>query len=240
MSSKFDIWPSVSDMMSALMLIFLFIAVLFMVRVEVKQKELVELADSFQVQQDQLVTDVIEAFEDDVEEWGGEILPNGNIRFNDPELIFERGSSVIRPKFKGILTDFFPRYIQTVKEHKNEVSEILIEGHTSSEWRGAARIEDIYLNNINLSSARALSILSFCFSLIENEEDKVWMTQVLRSTGVAFGEPIIIDGVEDLELSKRVEFSINSDSDNRLQTLIEKAQSSSTQRTISNIVGGSN
>ena len=52
-----------------------------------------------------------------------------SVRFKEPEVLFAQGEAEVRPAFKNILNDFFPRYIQILRRPKyiNDIAEIRIE-----------------------------------------------------------------------------------------------------------------
>ena len=67
--------------------------------------------------------------------------------FREPRIQFDTGSSVVKDKFKLILNDFFPRYLDVLYEFYQNIDEIRIEGHTSSKWETALSQDDIYIEN---------------------------------------------------------------------------------------------
>ena len=97
-------WAPVSDLMAALMLIFLFISIVFIrtiVTAEVAHGE--ECNKMYQV----LETE----FGSDFADWDVGLLEDLTIRFRNPEILFESGEDRIRPRFADILRQFFPRYM---------------------------------------------------------------------------------------------------------------------------------
>jgi outer membrane protein OmpA-like peptidoglycan-associated protein len=127
-------WISISDMMAGLMMVFLFVAVLFMSEVQKEQKAIKEIAEGYQNIQQQLYEDLKKEFKKDLEIWDAEILKDNTIRFKSPEILFDTNSSKIKELFKNVLDDFFPRYLEilTNNKYKKQIKEIRIEGHTSS------------------------------------------------------------------------------------------------------------
>ena len=133
-------FSSISDLMSGLMIIFLFIAVSFMSRVVdenikiKKQQETVEnIVETYEDNKVSLYDDLYGEFKGDMKTWDMEIDKDGTIRFNEPDVYFEKGKSELKNEFKEILNSFFPRYIKLVYDnYKDNVKEIRIEGHTSS------------------------------------------------------------------------------------------------------------
>jgi len=120
-------WLSISDMMSGLMLVFLFISIGYMIEVEQEKEKIRNIAVAYNESKIALNRALKEEFSQDLKKWNAEILDNNTFRFKSPETLFETGKSEIREKFKSILDDFFPRYIKvlTDKRFKSEIDEIL-------------------------------------------------------------------------------------------------------------------
>lgn len=236
-------WVGMSDLMTGLMLVFLFLAVLFMVtseeestRAEQHRRALARAnadlerknenlartkarVDRFRAEhilyRDRLHEDLNEEFGQNLSAWNAEILPDNTIRFKTPEVLFEKGKKIIATKFKEILSDFFPRYVKvlTRAKHKPNINEVRIEGHTSSEWESSGNLGR-YLNNMKLSQDRALSVLRYCFSLEDIAEEKGWLEKVLRASGLAFARPVRVRGKEHRARSRRVEFRVLTKAEN--------------------------
>ena len=97
-------WMNISDMMSGLMMIFLFIAISFMIEVEEDKNKAEELAQeykksqdsikeivvTYQASQQMLNQDLYSEFKDDLERWGAEITKDNIFRFNSPEVLLEQ------------------------------------------------------------------------------------------------------------------------------------------------------
>ena len=173
-------WISISDMMAGVMMIFLLIAVVYMVviskaekRLATQNAELLELnkqmsdiAKTYKNLQAELYGDLVAEFSGDLEKWNAEIDEDNTVRFREPEILFDQGKKEVKLRFKQILDDFFPRYVNilTQPKYKGDIEEIRIEGHTSTEWQNAKSLEDRYLGNAELSQARALEVLKYCFN----------------------------------------------------------------------------
>lgn len=156
-------WMSVSDMMSALMIIFLFIAIAFMIKVQQQQDTMNHLIIDYRDVKVNIYNDLYNEFKNDFSKWDAEIDPQTlSIRFQEPDVLFATGSKEINPKFKAILDDFFPRYITILSQkYGNDIQEIRIEGHTSSEWNGQHGTMDAYFKNMELSQARTRTVLEY-------------------------------------------------------------------------------
>ena len=104
-------------------------------------------------------------------------------------------------------------------EHKDNINEIRIVGHTSSEWESAGSFEGRYLKNMGLSQTRAFSVLEYCIGLDIGE--KKWLGRILRANGLAFAKPIRIRGKERPARSRRVEFKVLMKIEENVGHLIE-------------------
>jgi len=219
-------WISISDMMSGLMLIFMFISIIYMIEFEKDRKRISEIAITYNRLKKELYFDLKNEFEKDLKKWNAEILDDNTIRFKEPNVLFEVGKSDIKEKFKVILDDFFPRYSRVLlsKTYKDNIEEISIEGHTSSDWKGSDEKIEKYLKNVELSQQRSLEVLKYCISLNKDSNDRLdWLIDLFRGKGVSFAKPILhdINGTENKELSRRVEFKVITKSEKRIEQILE-------------------
>jgi outer membrane protein OmpA-like peptidoglycan-associated protein len=230
-------WMSISDMMSGLMMIFLFIAISFMIEVEddknraealaqmykKSQDSIKEIVVTYQASQEMLNRDLNREFKDDLKKWGAEITKDNIFRFNSPEVLFKTGSSKISREFRAILNDFFPRYIHllTSKRYINEIDEIRIEGHTTNDWgRRKSSKNMIYLKNMKLSQNRANNVLTYCYRI--KTTHKEWLEKKFRANGMAFSKLIYTKSNRiDYHKSKRVEFKVVTKAQEKIYEIIE-------------------
>ena len=218
-------WINISDMMAGLMMVFLFIAVLFMNEIQKKQQGVEKIADDYFDIQGQLNRDLNEEFEDDLPIWGAEILEDNTIRFNSPDILFDVDSTSIKPFFKKVLNNFFPRYLGILMNdvYRNEIHEVRVEGHTSSRWEGAKNDEEKYLNNIELSQGRARTVLEYSYEIKTLHERRRWLENVFRANGMAFAKTIQnFDGTENELASQRVEFRVLTRAEEKLRKIFEE------------------
>ncbi|MCO6431751.1 MAG: hypothetical protein J5J00_12910 [Deltaproteobacteria bacterium] len=223
MSSDHRVWISVSDMMTGLMMVFLFVAVVFMEQTGAEKAAIQQIALTHEHYQEELYKSLVLEFKPDLSKWNAEVLSDTTVRFKEPDVLFDAGSNYIKPRFEEVLREFFPRYIKvlTSDKYRNNIDEIRIEGHTSSSWEGSRALEDRYLNNALLSQQRSFAILQFCFKLPEIERHQGWLTRVIRANGLAFASPIVVSGREDGALSRRVEFKVKTKADEKIHQIIE-------------------
>ena len=209
-------WAPVSDLMAALMLVFMFIAIFFSAPAA---SGLVETAyrAAYQGKCDKIFRALHEEFKDDFAEWQFELLPDLTIRISNPKILFPSGSDVIPQEFEKILRDFFPRYAETarraVRDYRDKIEEIRIEGHTSSKYEAAQGETDAYFRNMDLSQRRTRAILQLALQLPEAEEYGEWIRPLITANGLSSSRLILTpDGGEDETRSRRVEFRLVTNS----------------------------
>lgn len=223
MSTANRVWINVSDMMTGLMMIFLFLSVVYMQHIGTERKAIEQIAITHQKYREELTYSLLEEFKKDLTIWNAEILGDSTVRFKEPDVLFDQGSIVIKPKFAEILDDFFPRYVALLASDKYQpyVDELRIEGHTSSSWENSRDLQERYLKNAQLSQSRSFAILQYCFGLKTIEPYREWLTQVLRANGLAFAKPVLSNGQEDQARSRRVEFKVTTKAEDKIHEIIQ-------------------
>ncbi len=218
-------WMSISDMMSGLMIVFLFISVSYMINVVKERDTIKEIAVTYNRLQNDLFDDLYKEFKEDLPQWNAIVDRRTlSVRFESPDVLFEKGSSDLKKEFEDILTDFFPRFISilTNDKYKNDIEEIRIEGHTSSEWEKNVSQDLAYFYNMRLSQNRTRSVLEYVIELSKVKSDKKWLKHYLTANGLSSSKLIFINGTEDKEKSRRVEFRIKTNSEKRIVKIINE------------------
>ncbi len=217
-------WLSVSDMMSGLMVIFLFIAITYMMQVSEDRNQLVEIAVTYEKTKVAIYEQLQIEFKDDLKKWNAEIDKQSlAFRFQEPDVLFNVGEAEIKDKFKVILDDFFPRYIKILKQYQTDIEEIRIEGHTSSEWRKNNVADDkTYFLNMELSQNRTRATLEYCLMLPDIATERSWIKRILTANGLSSSKPIIVNGVEDTVHSRRVEFKVKTNSETQIMKILQR------------------
>lgn len=229
---KHNQWISISDMMAGIMMIFLLIMVSFMLITQQTQEDLKiqnqkllelnqamsEIAKDYENLQQELYEALLKEFSNDLKNWDAQIDADNTIRFSQPDVLFDTGAKQVKQRFKDILDDFFPRYVKilSLEKFKSNIEEVRIEGHTSQEWLAAHTLEERYLGNAELSQARALEVLKYCFNLKAIESSKLWLVSVFRANGLSFAKPL-----DDEFKSKRVEFRVVTKANQDLLKILE-------------------
>lgn len=217
MSKNTDHWIPLADLMTGLMMMFMLVAVLYMLKVNSAVSE-------YSTSKDELGKELCKEFINDLEKWDAECSESELVvRFRSPEVLFDTGQSVIKPQFKVILSDFFPRYINLLnqEEYRDSIEEIRIEGHTSSSWGADVSKNDAYFLNMKLSQARTLSVLQFVLSG-ENTPSQIWTKKLLTANGLSSSKLILDDnGLENEQGSQRVEFRVRTNADEHINNIID-------------------
>jgi len=223
-------WVSISDMMTGLMMIFLFISVLYMLEILQDKWKIEKIAVTYEKMQNELYLDLENEFEDDLEKWNAELNRQLlSIRFKEPDVLFLQGSSEVRPEFLRILDDFFPRYLNilTSIKYKDDIEEIRIEGHTSSEWEAGISETEAYIKNMTLSQSRTRSVLEYILNMqyVLQVDRNGWLKERLTANGLSSSKLILNEnGVEDRQCSRRVEFRVRTNAEKRIVEIINRSE----------------
>lgn len=228
-TSEGEHWVPISDMMSGLMMIFLFISVAYMIKIFIDNKRIKDIAITYNRLQNDLYQDLENEFKADLQKWKAVIDRQSlSVRWESPEVLFTQGGYSIKPMFREILSDFFPRYVAilTSEKYKDDIEEIRIEGHTSSEWRFDVEPDVAYLLNMELSQNRTRSVLDYVLSIPDErvQSQKDWLKRYLTANGLSSSKLIFSNGKEDKDASRRVEFRVRTNAEKRIVKIISDDQ----------------
>ena len=215
-------WISVADLMAALMVVFLFIAIVYMKPLAEEQARVREIAVAWQASESAIHEALVAEFEADLPRWDAEIEPSTLlIRFRSPDILFKEGKGELESGFRAILDDFFPRYAATLAEYAEDIEEIRIEGHTSSSW-GGAPAHEAYFRNMALSQRRTRSVLEFVLRPGTRAADSPWLRHRLTANGLSSSR-LRRDGagVELEAASRRVEFRVRTRARTEIVRILE-------------------
>ncbi|EPE6112850.1 OmpA family protein, partial [Escherichia coli] len=159
-------WVSMSDLMAGLMMVFMFISIAYMHYVRIEKEKIKEVAVAYENAQLQLYNALDIEFAKDLQDWDAEIDKQTlEVRFKSPDVLFGLGSTELKPKFKLILDDFFPRYLKVLDNYQEHITEVRIEGHTSTDWTGTTNPDIAYFNNMALSQGRTRAVLQYVYDI---------------------------------------------------------------------------
>ena len=220
-------WIPLSDLMTGLMMIFMLIALSYMIKVESVNARIRTIAVQYNQLHVDLYQDLTKEFTPDLKEWGAEIHKDLSISFKEPDILFDTGSDTIKPRFREILTNFFPRYVKILSspKYRDSIREIRVEGHTSSFWKGAVSTDDAYFRNMALSQARTRSTLEYVLTLPQVLNEKNWLKKLLTANGLSSSHLVFDNGGrEDFSQSQRVEFRVRTNAEAKIANIIEAAK----------------
>ena len=140
-----------------------------------------------------------------------EMDPNtGLVRISNLEL-FKLNSAEITPQGRFFLGKFIPIYFKCIykKELAKYISSVVVQGHTDTiNFKGNYSTEQQYMKNMNLSMNRAYNVTDFIFAKCSGQSYGQDLTHTIRVEGDSSSRPIVINGQEDFDRSRRVELRI--------------------------------
>lgn len=230
-TKKENYWVSLSDIMTVLMVIFMFIAITYIRQIKADQEAQNRVLEEYQETYVALYDTLKTEFEDDFKEgnWHAELSEDLSIRFLNEEVLFDYNSVDLKWQFRQILRQFFPRYLDILLDERfrDKIAEVRIEGHTDSAGP--------YMFNVRLSQNRTSNVLEYLFFRRNSEygsvseEDQELMRYWFTTTGFSFGRTLDREGeqtiktgnYEDAARSRRVEFRIVMKSEEVLDQMLE-------------------
>lgn len=209
-----DHWLSVSDLMAGLMMVFLFISVALM-RETIKEKDNIKnIAITYQNTQIAIYNALQEEFKNELVKWGSSIDEKTlSFTFNSPKTLFGNNKSQMKEKYKTILKNFFPRYLNIIMRFKDSINEIRIEGHTSS--------IGTYFYNMKLSQDRTRSVLKYIYNINSIKDNRYWIKKHISAVGLSSSKLIYKNNIEDEDASRRVGFRIITNSDIQIRKILD-------------------
>ena len=222
---------SVSDLMTGLMIIFLFIAISYISRVKKNQNVLSNYVETKQKLHEKLVNE----FKGDTAVWQMSIGKDLSMKFNDPTVLFASSSYELTPQFKLILDKFLPKYLDILLKDslRKNIQEIRIEGHTD-DVKYDQYDKDPYIANAILSQQRALSVLRYLRQMPSfqryTHDEKQLLEYWFTANGLSYGKALDANGAYtiksgkpiDATRSRRVEFRIITTGEEVLENFVNK------------------
>ncbi len=212
-----DHWISTADLMSGLMIVFLFIAVAYMYNMQ-------NIAKSYVDTKKEIYDALYIEFKDDLskKDWGASIDPKTlTITFNAPNIQFSSNQTELKTEYQNVLNDFFPRYLDVLMQYKTSINEVRIEGHTDSKWFDAKDDTQAYFKNMALSQGRSRSVLEYVYSLDSVKQLENWMKQNISAVGFSSAKVIHnSDGKENEEASRRVSFRVITNAEKSIDKIL--------------------
>jgi outer membrane protein OmpA-like peptidoglycan-associated protein len=226
-----DHWIPLSDLMSGLMMIFMLVAIVFMIQVKRNEQQVLEAQDRvkhiavlYTDLRAQLYRDLEAEFSEDFKKWRAVVSRDLAVQFQEPSILFDIGGSTLKPAFAAILESFFPRYtnILTSPTYRDAIDEVRIEGHTSSIWKDKTP-EQAYYENMRLSQDRTRSVLVYVFTIPKVREQLAWLLPHVTANGLSSSRRIMLPNGsgEDVIASQRVEFRVRTKAEDRLEEILK-------------------
>lgn len=229
--AKHNVWMSVSDLMTGLMIIFLFVAIAYMIQVKENQNVLTDYVETKNHLHDKLVKE----FEGDTAKWQMAIGKDLSMKFNNPQVLFATGSYQLTPQFCEILDEFIPRYLDILLNDSlsSKIQEIRIEGHTDN-VPAPQFGKDPFMANIILSQLRSYSVLDYIRNMQSyqsySEDKKQKLEYWFTANGLSYGKSIDANGNYtaisgqpiDCNKSRRVEFRLVTEGEEVLENFVKQ------------------
>ena len=120
------VYLSISDLMSSLMMFFMIMFITVLAQLQESRQQVIDRRQA-------VINALVTAFEKN--EIAVESSEDGQVTFRE-EMLFSQGSAELTPEGKALLAQFAPIYagvIFSTPELEEEVTRVILEGHTSSE-----------------------------------------------------------------------------------------------------------
>ena len=227
-------WMSLSDMMTGLMIIFLFIAIAYMA----DQKRQTQKFKEYAVLQNELYQDLQGALAE-IEEV--EVKPDLSIVISNENSTFEFGQDDLSSSFKLTLDTFYEAYLDVLLDGKYRafISEVRIEGHTDKAPYRKGESKDPFISNVELSQNRARHVLEYLWSTDRIQTASSEIIEILEfwftANGLSYGRMVNSEGklihrlgnteaklIPNDPASRRVEFRIVTNAANLIDEFNNK------------------
>lgn len=241
-------WQSYSDLMAALLLMFMLITLAISLKANMDYEKDKQARDIYEAQleenerkrqEDEKVMKEQEKKINDLIGIKAQIIEELSAAFSDVDLtvkidsntgsitfassvLFGYDDSQIKETGEEFLNTFLPVYVNSIlnEKFKEYVSEIIIEGYTDD-------IGD-YIYNLELSQKRAFSVSKYCLEhpqLFDNSIDFEHLKSILTTNGKSMSNLITDEnGNVDADASRRVEFKFRLKDDemiNEMKNILE-------------------
>ncbi|MEG1615571.1 MAG: OmpA family protein [Bacteroidales bacterium] len=208
---------SIGDLMASLLLLFVLLLAATLLNLQNQYDDQLEVAAQYTEVKSKIYDELHLTFKDSLSSWQAEIDSTELVvRFTEPGMLFDNNQSNLKPEFKKILADFFPRYINVLNksEFRDNIEEIRIEGHTDSNGD--------YFYNMKLSQDRTRSTLEYSMQQLSPDMEHNWVQKRITANGLSSSKPILYkDGSENKQASRRVEFRIRTNAERQIERILK-------------------
>lgn len=235
-------WMSFSDIMTGLMVIFMFIAISYIVEVQKRIDEINQIVNDYKSTKDKIYNELNRTFTDEFEEYNLVVNPDLSILITDVNALFPvqfyDQEVLLTNRFKNFLNNFTPLFYQIIlkDEYRDAISEIRIEGHTAIQSPEKEYDNNYYQKMLILSQKRSNRVLEYMMKHKYyndlNSNKKRFLRFITTSNGLAFGKALDSDGNYkflsnksiDRNKSMRVEFRIVTNNQKVIDEWIQKVK----------------
>lgn len=196
-------WTTMSDLLLGLAIIFM---VLFVLAMTGFTQETVKQKQSQMEASKELVEKLKEA---DIEATVDTMT--GDVKISDLEL-FDLNSYELSEKGKLYLNKLVPIYVENIftkPDLLENITNIVVQGHADSQqYVNVGTENEQFVKNMTLSLQRANSVAEYIFKTNFNSSYDEKLRKMLVVEGRSYSDPVIVDGVEDFDKSRRVELKL--------------------------------
>ena len=196
-------WTTMSDLLLGLAIIFM---VLFVLAMTGFTQETVKQKQSQMEASKELVEKLKEA---DIEATVDTMT--GDVKISDLEL-FELNSYELSENGKIYLNKLIPIYMENIfsnQELLENITNIVVQGHADSQqYVNVGTENEQFVKNMTLSLQRANSVAEYIFKTNFNSNYDEQLRKMLVVEGRSYSNPVLVDGVEDYDKSRRVELKL--------------------------------
>jgi hypothetical protein len=240
MSKKDSFWIPYADLMTVLMVIFLFISLAYMGLVQFQKNQQDQIFKEYKETRETLYKELDETFTEKFKSYNLKVNPDLSIQITDANALFPvqfyDQEVILTDRFKTFLTDFTPLFLSIILKDRylKSISEIRIEGHTALQTEDKETDKTYYQRMLILSQKRSNKVLEHmmnlnCYDQL-SESKKSLLRFITTSNGLAYGRALDSDGKFkflsgksiNTEKSMRVEFRIVTTSDKLVEKVIQQ------------------
>ena len=211
-------WKSYSDMMAALLLMFILIMTLALAKAD-ENNQLIKKQEAEIEMLLGIKPKIVQELKEELSEFEVSIDENtGDIEFKS-DILFDYNQDILKSEGTAFLARFMPKYLSVILSDKYlpHIAEIIVEGHTDTEGG--------YTFNLQLSQERALSVATFIVgegSKFVSGENIDYLRKIITVTGKSYTHPIYTDNSHtqiDAAKSRRVELKFRLKDDETIGAL---------------------
>ncbi|MDP2174545.1 MAG: hypothetical protein Q8K70_01400 [Bacteroidota bacterium] len=240
MSKKETFWIPYADLMTVLMIIFLFISLSYMGLVQFQKNQQDEIFKEYKQTKQTLYKELDKTFTEKFKDYNLKVNPDLSIQITDANALFPvqfyDQEVILTDRFKTFLNEFTPLFLSIIlkDQYLESISEIRIEGHTALQTEDKENDKVYYQKMLTLSQKRSNKVLEHMMNLSYYdqlaESKKTLLRFITTSNGLAYGKALDSEGnfkflsgkSINTEKSMRVEFRIVTTSEKLVEKVLEQ------------------